>query len=123
MFEKLSVYGALGTHIKEVVKNEPWAQYFRVGDTPSVLYVIDPNHDLDNPAESSWAGKFIQPFPQKRPNYFADFNGPVEWNYSNPCETWSNHVAFRDFAKSTLEDRRSEMYSALLEKLKKLYEE
>lgn len=122
MFHKLSEFGSLGRHIKEVVKNEPWAQYFRVGDTPSVLYVIDPNHDLENPSETSWAGKFIQPFPENRPNYFADFNGPVEWNYFNPCETWSNHVAFRDFAKSTLEDRRSEMYSALLEKLKKLYE-
>ena len=57
MFHKLSKYGDLGEHIKDVVKNESWAQYFRVGDTPSVLYVIDQTHDLDNPTQSSWAGK------------------------------------------------------------------
>jgi hypothetical protein len=86
MFEKLSVYGALGNHIKEVVKNESWAQYFRVGDTPSVLYVIDPNHDLDDPTQSSWAGKFTKPFPDERPNYYTDLNGPVEWDYSQSLQ-------------------------------------
>ncbi len=121
MFHKLSEYGALGNHLKEVVKNEAWAQYFRVGDTPSVLYVIDPGHHLNEPTQSSWAGKFFKPFPEKRPKYYADWNGPVEWNFTNPCETWHNHVAFRDHAKSTLEVRRPEMYEALLEKLKKLY--
>ncbi|MFW5759856.1 MAG: hypothetical protein ACOCXH_02615 [Cyclobacteriaceae bacterium] len=50
-----------------VTKNQEWPQYFRVGDTPSVLYVIDPEHDIDGPTESSWAGKFKQPFPQMRP--------------------------------------------------------
>jgi hypothetical protein len=121
MFHALSEYGALGRHIKEVVKNEAWAQYFRVGDTPSVLYVIDSNHDLDDPAESSWAGKFIKPFPKERPHYYADYNGPVKWNYNNPCETWENHEAFRDHAKSTLEARRSEMYQSMLKKLENLY--
>ncbi len=121
MFHKLSVYGALGNHMKEVVKNEAWAQYFRVGDTPSVFYVIDPDHNLDDPTESSWAGKFIKPFPNERPQYYADYNGPVEWNYANPCETWQNHVAFRDHAKSTLEARRPEMYHKLLKKLDKMY--
>lgn len=121
MFHKLSAYGALGNHMKEVVKNEAWAQYFRVGDTPSVLYVIDPGHDLDNPGRGSWAGKFVKPFPEKRPNYFADFNGPVEWNYEDPCKTWHNHEAFRDHAKSTLEKQRQEMYDALLTKLDNLY--
>lgn len=121
MFHKLSEYGALGNHMKEVVKNEAWAQYFRVGDTPSVLYVIDPGNDLNDPTQGSWAGKFIKPFPEKRPNYYADWNGPVEWNYSNPCETWENHVAFRDHAKSTLEAKRPEMYEVFLKKLKILY--
>ena len=121
MFHKLSEYGALGNHMKEIVKNEEWAQYFRVGDTPSVLYVIDPDHNPDDPTQNSWAGKFIKPFPQKRPNYYADYNGSVEWNYANPCETWQNHVAFRDHAKGTLEARRPEMYKKLLKKLKKLY--
>lgn len=121
MFHQLSIYGALGAHMKEVVKNAPWAQYFRVGDTPSVLYVIDNENDLDDPEKGSWAGKFIQPFAEERPNYYYDFNGPVKWNYDNPCETWQNHVAFRDYAKSTLESQRPEMYSALLKKLNKLY--
>ncbi len=122
MFHKLAAYGALGSHMNEVVKNEAWAQYFRVGDTPSVLYVIDPGHDLNDPTQGSWAGKFIKPFPQKRPNFYADYNGPVEWNYANPCETWQNHVAFRDHAKNTLEAQRQEMYEALLMKLEKIYE-
>ena len=121
MFEELSGYGALGEHMKEVVKNEPWARYFRVGDTPSVLYVIDPENDLDDPTKGSWAGRFTKPFPNERPNYFADFNGPVTWNYSNPCSTWQNHIAFRDHAKSTLEAKRPVMYAALLKKLDELY--
>ena len=121
MFDKLSEYGALGQHMKEVVKNESWAQYFRVGDTPSVLYVIDPGHDLNDPTKSSWAGKFTRPFPQERPNYYTDFNGPVKWNYKNPCETWENHIEMNTFAKSTLEKERPEMYEALLKKLDTVY--
>ena len=123
MFEKLSVYGALGKHIKEVVKNEPWAQYFRVGDTPSVLYVIDPDHALDDPTQSSWAGQFTKPFPGERPNYYSDFNGPVEWDYANPCNTWENHVEMNTHAKSTLESKRQEMYDALINKLNTLYQQ
>ena len=121
MFEKLSVNGDLGKHLKEVVKNEPWAQYFRVGDTPSVLYVIDPNHDLDDPTQSSWAGKFTKPFPIERPNYYTDLSGPVKWDYSNPCNTWENHIEMNAYAKSTLEERRPEMYNALLKKLDEIY--
>jgi len=121
MFEKLSAYGALGNHIKEVVKNESWAQYFRVGDTPSVLYVIDPAHDLDDPTQSSWAGKFTKPFPDERPNYYTDLNGPVKWDYTNPCNTWENHIEMNVHAKSTLEVRRPEMYQALIEKLDEIY--
>ncbi len=121
MFEKLSGYGALGRHMKEVVKNQPWAQYFRVGDTPSVLYVIDPNHDLDDPTQQSWAGKFIKPFPNERPNYYTDFNGPVVWDYADPCNTWENHVEMNRFARGTLEAVRPQMYAALLAKLDALY--
>jgi hypothetical protein len=121
MFEKLSVYGALGQHIKEVVKNEPWAQYFRVGDTPSVLYVIDPKHNLDDPTQSSWAGQFTRPFPNERPNYYTDLNGPVKWDYANPCNTWENHIEMNAHAKGTLEAKRPEMYQALLDKLENIY--
>ncbi|MFW5699616.1 MAG: nucleoside hydrolase-like domain-containing protein [Bacteroidota bacterium] len=121
MYQKLSDYGALGEHMLEVTKNQPWARYFRVGDTPSVLYVIDPGHDRDDPTESSWAGKFIKPFPEDRPNYYTDFNGPVAWDYENPCNTWDNHVKMRDYAKSTLEKERPAMYEALIKKLESLY--
>lgn len=121
MFEKLAKYGKLGAHIKEVVENHPWAQYFRVGDTPSVLYVIDTGHNLNDPTQSSWAGKFVKSFPNERPNYYADSKGDVDWSYSNPCSTWENHVKVRDVAAQTLEERRAEMYEALLDKLDKMY--
>jgi hypothetical protein len=114
MFHKLAAYGRMGQHIKEVVKNETWAQYFRVGDTPSVLYVIDPNHHINNPELSSWAGKFNQPFPNSRPYYYTDCCGDVKWDYANPCNTWENHSKVADVAKQTLLDRRDDMYRALL---------
>jgi len=121
MFHKLSSYGGLGKHLKEVVKNESWAQYFRVGDTPSVLYVIDQDHDLDKPEESSWAGKFVNPFPAEKPHYYTDYNGSHTWDYLNPCNTWENHTLVRDAATNTLLSRRPEMYNALIEKLNLLY--
>jgi hypothetical protein len=79
-------------HMAKEVKNEAWARYFRVDDTPTALYVIDPQNDLNNPEKSSWAGKFIKPFPEERPNYYTDFNGPLEWDYHNHCNTWQNHL-------------------------------
>ena len=121
MFHKLSKYGSLGKHIKDVVKNESWAQYFRVGDTPSVLYLIDSDHNLDNPTQSSWAGKFVKPFPVEKPNYYTDYNGSQKWDYLNPCNTWENHQLVRDEATKTLLNRRPEMYNALIEKLNLLY--
>jgi hypothetical protein len=122
MFEKLSIYGNLGQHMKDVVKNEPWARYFRVGDTPSVLYVIDPVNKTSDPTQQTWAGKYIKPFPEDRPNYYTDSNGTIDWNYSNPCITWQNHKSVNSFAKGTLEKVRPLMYQALLDKLDKVYE-
>lgn len=121
MFDTLSAFGSMGMHLREVVKNQSWAQYFRVGDTPSVLYVIDPDHPLDDPEQSSWAGKYVKPFPMEKPGYYTDYCGSVEWNYHDPCTTWQNHQAVRDTAVKTLTDRRPEMYRALLEKLNQLY--
>ncbi|MGK7394835.1 MAG: nucleoside hydrolase-like domain-containing protein [Candidatus Cyclobacteriaceae bacterium M3_2C_046] len=122
MFQKLSNYGAMGGHIKFVTKNHDWAQYFRVGDTPSVLYLIDQGHDPDDPCQSSWAGKFKKPFPQTRSHYFTDDNGEVEWNYHDPCKTWNNVKKMYAYNKSTLEKERSEMYVALLRKLNQVYD-
>ncbi len=121
MFNELSKYGNMGKHIKDVVKYEDWAQYFRVGDTPSVLYLLDPNHELDDPTQSSWAGKFVKPFPNLKPNYYTDYSGSQEWDYLNPCNTWENHKFVRDEATKTLLNRRSEMYHALIEKLNLIY--
>lgn len=121
LFSQLAAYGALGRHIHEVVKNESWAQYFRVGDTPSVLYVLDPGHNPDDPTQSSWAGQFIRPFPQTRPHYYTDYFGTIRWNYENPCATWENHLEASRAAAQTLEMRRAEMYEALLNKLNGLY--
>ncbi len=121
MFETLGGFGSLGKHMHEVVKNQAWARYFRVGDTPSVLYVIDSDHDRDDPTQSSWAGKFVRPFPELRPNYFADDPGPTAWDHADPCSTWSNHASVREHAKSTLERERPDMYRALLVKLTSLY--
>jgi hypothetical protein len=121
MFTKLSTYGEMGQHMQFVTKDHPWAQYFRVGDTPSVLYLLNPAHNPDHPTQSSWAGKFKKPFPQERPHYYTDDNGPVEWDYANPCRTWNNIKEMYAYNKSTLEKERPAMYKALLEKLDKTY--
>lgn len=121
MFQALLAYGKMGAHIKTVVKDHPWAQYFRVGDTPSVLYLIDPNHDWNDPRESSWAGKFNRPFPLSRPNYYTDHAGDIDWDYADPCNTWENLQAMYAHNKHTLEVRREDMYQALLARLDDLY--
>ncbi|MEM1096127.1 MAG: nucleoside hydrolase-like domain-containing protein [Bacteroidota bacterium] len=123
MFEALSVYGAMGAHIQAVTQDHAWAQYFRVGDTPSVLYLIDPEHNIDSPEASSWAGLFKKPFPDTRPNYYTDHNGTVAWDYADPCRTWANAEAMYAHNKSTLREERPAMYAALLDKLKTLYGE
>lgn len=122
MFVALQEFGAMGKHIKTVVKHHPWAQYFRVGDTPSVLYLIDHHHNWDDPRQSSWAGLFARPFPLSKPNYFTDHSGKIAWDYADPCNTWHNLTAMYAYNKSTLEDRRESMYAALLEHLRALYE-
>lgn len=121
IFRDLVEYGYLGKHMKEVVKNHAWAQYFRVGDTPSVLYLLDDKHDIDDPTESSWAGIYYRPFPDSKPNYFTDYSGDISWNYSNPCATWEQHAAVATFAQGTLIDRREDMYQSLLSKLDHIY--
>ena len=119
--KKLARYGAMGQQIKFVTSRHEWAQYFRVGDTPTVLYLIDPSHDLDHPEKSSWAGIFNKPFPEDRPNYYTDANGPVKWNYQDPCTTWGNSKEMYAYNKGTLFERRNEMYQSLLKKLKQIY--
>ena len=121
MFDKLQEYGAMGSQIKEVTQGHDWAQYFRVGDTPSVTYLLDDGHDPGDPESSSWAGKFKKPFPENRPNYFTDDNGNIDWDYENPCNTWSNLVEMYEYNKGTLVAERQDMYTSLIKKLDGLY--
>lgn len=122
MLQALAQYGAMGQHIKEVVRSHSWAQYFRVGDTPTVLYLIDPNNDLNDPTKGSWAGQFKKPFPQHKPNYYTDDNGSIAWDYQDPCNTWHNLETMYAYNKQTLSSRREGMYQALLEKLEQIYQ-
>lgn len=121
MLVALSKYDAMGQHIKYVVREKAWAQYFRVGDTPTVLYLIDPENDLDDPTQGSWAGKFKKPFPKARPNYFTDDNATIEWDYEEPCNSWENLKEMYAHNKSTLHERRAVMYDSLIAKLDQLY--
>ena len=121
MFEKLSTYGSMGAFIKTATKGHDWAQYFRVGDTPSVLYLIDPGNEIENPEKGSWAGKFKKPFPEKRPNYWTDDNGDISWDYADPCNTWGNVEEMYAYNKNTLFIRRQSMYDELINKLDQLY--
>jgi hypothetical protein len=123
MFEKLSQYGAMGQHIKQVTRGHDWAQYFRVGDTPSVTYLLDRKHDVNDPESPSWAGKFKKVFPETKPNYYTDHNGPVEWDYRDPCNTWDNVKEMYAHNKSTLVAQRQHMYQALIQKLDRIYQD
>jgi hypothetical protein len=121
MFEKLSTYGSMGAFIKTATKGHDWAQYFRVGDTPTVLYLIDPANNIEDPGHGSWAGKFKKPFPEKRPNYWTDDNGEISWDYNDPCNSWENVEEMYANNKNTLFQRRQGMYDELINKLNKLY--
>jgi len=121
----MAQYGALGKHIKDVVTevDKPYLPYpyFRAGDTPTVLYLLDPDHDIDQPDMPSWAGRFVRPFPENRPNYWTGIDAGKKWNYASPCETWENsHQVYRARLK-TLLNQREEMYAAFLSKLDRLY--
>ncbi len=122
MLEELSQAGALGSYISYVVAGIDWAQYFRVGDTPTVLYLIDPGNDYDDPSKGSWAGRFTRPLPETRPNYWTGVDGGRQWDYGDPCSTWENAEAVYDARINTLLEHRPELYEALLDKLDGLYE-
>ena len=55
---QLSTYGgALGNYIQFVTGEVDWVENFRVGDSPTVFYLVDPNNDVNNPALGSWGGR------------------------------------------------------------------
>ncbi|NKB65858.1 MAG: DUF1593 domain-containing protein [Candidatus Latescibacteria bacterium] len=120
--EDLAAFGGdLGQHIKDVIGSVDWADNFRAGDTPTVLYLIDPDHDLDDPTVPSWAGRYMQPFPLERPNYWTDITGGYEWDFADPARTWENASSVYQVRVATLLERRPAMYAALLAKVKDLY--
>lgn len=115
--------GALGKHLKEVVSLDrvKWAYYFRAGDTPTVLYLLDPNNDADDPSLGSWAGIFQRPFPEERPDYWTNLPGDVPFDFANPVDTWEHAEAATEASYQHLLGKREEMYKDLLRKLTALY--
>lgn len=123
MNELASKAGHLGKHMKEVVSLDrtKWANYFRAGDTPSVLYLIDPGNDLDNPAFGSWAGIFQQAFPESHPNYWTNIAGDSKFDYTDPLNTWRYAEKAIEASSQHLLDKREEMYGQLLSKVEQIY--
>jgi len=113
--------GELGKHIKDVIGTVEWADNFRAGDTPTVLYMIDPNHDLNDPTQASWAGKYNKPFPEERPYFWTGITGKHEWDAENPVNTWENASKIYELRVNTLLNRRPDMYDALINKVFDLY--
>ncbi len=118
--KELYQYGALGRHMTEAMKHHAWAQYFRVGDTPTVMYFIN-NPDLNNPAGYHLGGCFKRPYPSERPNYYIDCSPDSEWNYSDPCSSWDMAEREVKLRAAEMEERRDAMYVDFSEKLEMLY--
>lgn len=119
--QEIKKYGALGYHIWETVQNYNWAHYFRAGDTPTLLYLLEPGVEIDNPATSTWAGKYIRPFPKTRPNYWIDDAGTKIWDYEHPENTWQLAKQVYHFRVNNLREKRAGMYHSFCRKMKKIY--
>ena len=118
---EIKEFGALGYNIWEVVQSHKWAHYFRAGDTPTLLYLLEPGIDLDDPRSSSWAGKYVKPYPEIRPNYWIDDAGKPDWDYANPQNTWNISQEVYDFRLNNLVRERANMYESYRNKMKELY--
>ncbi|MBT9310743.1 PKD domain-containing protein [Leptothoe kymatousa] len=107
--------GALGAHIKAV-----FPRYFRALDTNSLLYVLDPANNLNDPTKGSWAGRYVRPFSE-RPNYYIGIDGGHNWNYGNPASTWSNaRSVFNSRIRTTISQRNA-WHQAFIQKVQQLY--
>ena len=105
---EIKTYGKLGYYIWDVVQSHNWAHYFRAGDTPTLLYLLE-DMDHDDPSRFSWGGRFIRPFPEKQPNYWIDDAGIAEWNKEDPCETWDLAQQVYQYRIQGLIDNRDKM--------------
>ena len=117
---EIKEYGHLGYHIWKVVQSHSWAHYFRAGDTPTLLYLLE-QIDHNDPSHSTWAGKFLRPFPEKRPDYWIDDAGHEDWNYEDPCETWDLAKEVYDYRVEGLMEHREAIYAAFRTKMQQLY--
>jgi hypothetical protein len=113
MLEAMTRYGQMGAYMKTIVTNFSWAQYFRAGDTPTVLYLIDKNHNKDLPEQGGWTGNFIKPFPETKPHYYTDASGNIPWDYLNPCNSWQ-HAHIYELNRQAMLNKRAEVYKATL---------
>lgn len=113
--------GQLGQHIGDVVKQVEGSDYFRAADTPTVLYLLDPNHNPRKPSEQSWAGKFQKPFPRSRPRYWTGIGKDMKWNYLNPQKTWDNADKVYQARIDTFLETRDDAYENLKSKVAMLY--
>lgn len=112
--------GGVANYLRDCVKGTFRQDKFDAGDTPTVLYLLDPNHDDDDPCTSSWAGRFIKPFPD-RENFYTDICGNIQWDYLNPVNTWENSKELFFYSRSSITERYYEMATAFIEKVKKVY--
>ena len=116
---ELQKYGELGKHITDCTASKEWAQYFRIGDTPTIMYFIE-NKNLDNPLEYNLGGYFTKPFPESRPNYYIDAAPNSSWDYSDSISNTSAKAELDARAKEmTL--RRDVMYDLFRKRLNGLY--
>ena len=120
-------FGDLGQYIWDVSDRNDWSRpvegLFRAGDTPTVLYLIDPDNDIDDPTAGSWAGEYCAPFPEERPHYYTGIDGGHEWNFAIPRATWDNAEDVAIARVTSVLDRRQEWYDDWLDKLTMLYPE
>ena len=117
---RLQKFGALGQHITDCTLTRKWANYFRVGDTPTIMYFIE-NSDLDDPLKYNLGGYFVQPNPSERPHYYIDAAKDSQWNYADPCQSWNIAKEEVDLRSAEMTERRDVMYKLFENKLKVLY--
>jgi hypothetical protein len=118
---EIKEHGALGYYIWEVVQSHSWAHYFRVGDTPTVLYLLE-DFDRDDPSLFTWGGEFTRPFPEERPHYWIDEAGTAGWDYADPCNSWDLAPEVYKYRVNSLVRHRAQMYDAYREKMQSLYQ-
>ncbi len=113
-------FGELGHYIWEVVQSHSWAHYFRAGDTPTLLYLLE-EIDHDDPYSFTWGGTFSRPFPGKRPHYWIDDAGNEAWNYTDPCDSWDLAGQVYEYRVEGLRTHRPSMYDDFRNKMKQVY--